>query len=111
MQVALTNERRKSLSLSGTDVIVTSEAKSRAARARQGEASTDIKVNKILRALLITSAVGVLFVPFSSGTPEYSKKENKQCVYCHTAIGKPDLNDAGRYYKDHHSLEGYREKP
>ena len=51
-----------------------------------------------------------LLVPFSAGTPEYSKKENRQCLYCHTAIGKPDLNDAGRYYKDHHTLDGYREK-
>ena len=81
-----------------TDVIVTSESK------------RDTRVNKILQALVITSAVAVLFVPFSSGTPEYSKKENKQCAYCHTAVGKPDLNDAGRYYKDHHSLEGYREQ-
>jgi hypothetical protein len=44
------------------------------------------------------------------GTPEYSKKENKQCVYCHPAVGKPDLNDAGKYYKAHHTLEGYVEK-
>jgi hypothetical protein len=67
-------------------------------------------VKKILRALAITGAVALLFVPFAVGTPEYSKKENKQCAYCHPAIGKPDLNDAGKYYKDHHTLEGYREK-
>jgi hypothetical protein len=67
-------------------------------------------VRNILKTLAITALVALLFVPFSSGTPEYTKKENKPCVYCHTAIGKPDLNDAGKYYKDHHSLEGYREK-
>jgi hypothetical protein len=69
-------------------------------------------VKKILQLLFITAAVTVLFVPFSAGTPEYSKKENKQCTYCHTAVGKPDLNDAGRYYKDHHTLDGFRnQKP
>lgn len=67
-------------------------------------------MKNILRTLAITGAVAFLLVPFSAGTPEYSKKENRQCLYCHTAIGKPDLNDAGRYYKDHHTLDGYREK-
>jgi hypothetical protein len=60
--------------------------------------------------LVITGLVVFLFVPFSIGTPEYSKIENKPCAYCHTAVGKPDLNDAGRYYKDHHTLEGYKEQ-
>ncbi|HYR43552.1 MAG TPA: hypothetical protein VER98_11050 [Terriglobia bacterium] len=67
-------------------------------------------MKNILRTLAITGAVALVVVPFSAGTPEYSKKENRQCLYCHTAIGKPDLNDAGRYYKDHHTLDGYREK-
>jgi len=66
-------------------------------------------VNKVIRALAITAAVAVLFLPFALATPEYTKKENKQCTYCHTAVGKPDLNDAGKYYKKHHTLEGYSE--
>lgn len=68
-------------------------------------------MSKILRALTILSAVALLFAPFAAGTPEFAKKENKQCVYCHTAIGKPDLNDAGRYYKEHKTLDGYVKKP
>jgi predicted aconitase len=68
------------------------------------------KVKKMLRALGITGAVALLFVPFAVGTPEYTKKESKSCVYCHTAVGKPDLNDAGKYYKLHRTLEGYVEK-
>jgi hypothetical protein len=67
-------------------------------------------VKNILKALGITSAVSLLFVPFAVGTPEFTKKENKPCVYCHTAVGKPDLNDAGKYYKMHRTLEGYVEK-
>ena len=67
-------------------------------------------MKKLFRALAITGSVALLFVPFAVGTPEYAKKESKQCVYCHTAVGKPDLNDAGKYYKTHRTLEGYLEK-
>ena len=68
------------------------------------------KVKNILRVLAIIVPVALLLAQFAAGTPEYTKKENKQCVYCHTAMGKPDLNDAGKYYKAHHTLEGYVEK-
>jgi len=54
--------------------------------------------------------VTLLIVPFAIGTPEYTKKEKKPCLYCHTAMGKPDLNDAGKYYKTHRTLEGYVDK-
>lgn len=67
-------------------------------------------MKKVLRALAITGAVALLFVPFAAGTPEYTKKENKPCLYCHPAVGKPDLNGTGKYYKEHHTLEGYKEK-
>ncbi|HEU5238269.1 MAG TPA: hypothetical protein VFU37_14130 [Pyrinomonadaceae bacterium] len=67
-------------------------------------------MKNIIRTLAITGLVTLLFLPFAAGTPEYTKKENKPCVYCHTAVGKPDLNDAGKYYKAHHTLEGYVEK-
>jgi hypothetical protein len=67
-------------------------------------------VNKILKASAITLTVAILFLPFALATPEYTKKENKPCTFCHPAVGKPDLNDAGKYYKEHHTLEGYKEK-
>jgi hypothetical protein len=68
-------------------------------------------MTKILRFLLIVGAVTLFFSPFAIGTPEFSKKESKSCLFCHTAMGKPDLNDAGKYYKAHNnSLEGYQEK-
>ena len=67
-------------------------------------------MKKVLRALIITGTVALFFVPFAVGTPEFTKKENKACVYCHTAMGKPDLNEAGKYYKVHRTLEGYVEK-
>jgi hypothetical protein len=70
----------------------------------------EIEVSKIVRAIAIFGGVALLLSPFAIGTPEMAKKESKQCVYCHTAIGKPDLNDAGKYYKERGTLEGYREK-
>jgi len=67
-------------------------------------------VTKVLRALAILTGVTLLFAPFAVSTPEYSKKEQRQCTFCHTAMGKPDLNEAGKYYKDHdHSLRGFEE--
>jgi hypothetical protein len=67
-------------------------------------------VKKLLTALCLTGGVTLLFLPFLMATPEYTKKENKACTYCHSAVGKPDLNDAGKYYKEHHTLDGYKEK-
>jgi hypothetical protein len=44
----------------------------------------------------------------SYAKPEYAKTEGKACTFCHVAAGKPDLNDAGKFYAAHaHSLDGY----
>jgi hypothetical protein len=67
-------------------------------------------VKKVLTALAIVGGVTLLLSPFAVSTPEYAKKEGAQCVVCHTAVGKADLNDAGKYYKDHKSLDGYTGK-
>lgn len=42
--------------------------------------------------------------------PEFSKKEKKGCTFCHIANGKKELNPAGDYYKEKHTLEGYTPK-
>ncbi len=47
----------------------------------------------------------------SHAKAEYTKKEKKACTFCHVDAKKApkDLNDAGKYYKDHGlSLEGYK---
>jgi hypothetical protein len=50
----------------------------------------------------------------SYGTQEYMKQTKKACAYCHTQTvpktGDPkakDLTDAGKYFKEHKSLDGY----
>ena len=41
---------------------------------------------------------------------EFSKTENKKCIYCHVKAGSKDLNAAGKHYKQNKSFEGYKEK-
>ncbi|MGD0364089.1 MAG: hypothetical protein ABSC93_24700 [Bryobacteraceae bacterium] len=47
----------------------------------------------------------------SFGKPEYVKTTKKACAYCHVdSKAKPkELTQAGKYYKEHNSLEGYTE--
>lgn len=67
-------------------------------------------MRKLIPIVGIAGALAFIFSQIAVGTPEMAKKEGKQCIYCHTAVGKPDLNDAGKYYKEHGSFEGYKEK-
>jgi len=69
------------------------------------------RLKKILRAFAIFGGVALLFTPLAVSTPEMAKKESKSCITCHTAVGKSDLNDAGKYYKEKKTLEGFKPKP
>ena len=48
------------------------------------------------------------------GKAEYTKQEKKACSFCHTVAVPKDadsakgLTDAGKYYKDHKSFDGYK---
>jgi hypothetical protein len=42
--------------------------------------------------------------------PEYTKKEKKACVFCHVTATSKELNDAGKYYEQKKTLEGYKGK-
>ncbi len=56
----------------------------------------------------------------SYGTPEYTKKEKKNCTFCHSKVAPKDkvlmkdeknLTGAGKYYAAHnHSFQGYTGK-
>ncbi len=62
-----------------------------------------MKLFQILVALAILSGS---MISISTAKPAYAQKEGKKCTYCHTAAGKPDLNDTGKCYKENdHSLE------
>ncbi len=40
-------------------------------------------------------------------TIEIAEKERRSCVTCHTAFGRPELNEIGEYYQRQGTLEGY----
>ena len=52
----------------------------------------------------------VLSTSLSYGKAEYTKKEKKPCAYCHVTATSKELNDAGKYYKEKKTLEGYKAK-
>ena len=40
--------------------------------------------------------------------PVDAKKTGKSCTFCHVKYGSKDLTDAGKYYKEKGTLEGYK---
>ena len=60
-------------------------------------------------AMLMGGFLAVSTVSF--GKPEYVKATKKPCTFCHVdSKAKPkELTEAGKYYKEHKSLEGYTE--
>ena len=68
---------------------------------------------RTLRYILPASiALAGFLLPMATmqAKPEFSKKEKKSCTFCHVAAGKKELNPAGDYYKEKHTLEGYTPK-
>jgi hypothetical protein len=51
-------------------------------------------------------------IPYSVSLsrPTDKKRTGKGCLYCHQNYGSKDLTEAGRYYKQKGTLEGYKEK-
>jgi hypothetical protein len=64
---------------------------------------------KLLKVLIGVALITGSLLSLASAKPEYAKKEAKACTFCHVKAGSKELNDAGKYYKEHdHSLEGYK---
>ena len=60
-------------------------------------------------ASILAAGLLVPVVPVH-GKPEYAKSEKKSCITCHVKTGAKELNDVGKYYKEHnHSLDGYKQ--
>ena len=65
----------------------------------------------------VAFVLSAAFVPALTATPEeptppsrtieLAEKERRSCVTCHTAFGRPELNEAGEYYRAEGTLEGY----
>lgn len=64
---------------------------------------------RLLKGLIALTVFGGCLLTLGTAKMEYAKKEGKSCTFCHVKAGAKDLNDAGKYYKEHnHSLEGYK---
>ncbi len=71
-------------------------------------------MNKKINRIFLLLAIVLLLYAFypASARPEYAVKESRNCPYCHTREGPPQLNEAGLYYGTHnHSFEGYVPAP
>lgn len=69
-------------------------------------------MRSIMRFLAPASivAAGAMFIGLpSSASPDLAKKERRDCTYCHTTKTSRELNEAGKYYKKHKTLEGYEQ--
>lgn len=67
-------------------------------------------MSKFLLSAAVFAAILYLAPSRSFATPEYSRRSDKECSYCHPAKGY-SLTEAGKYYKEHKTLKGYQPPP
>jgi hypothetical protein len=61
----------------------------------------------ILGPLGILAAGSLFFAQQSPAKPDYSRRTNKDCEFCHPPKSR-ELTEAGRYFQEHrNSLAGY----
>ena len=65
-----------------------------------------MKLWKFTIPAAVLFAGAILTTGVSSAKPEYTKKEKKPCVTCHVTAQSKELNDTGKFYKEHKTLEG-----
>mgnify|MGYP002015661201 CR=1 FL=1 len=67
----------------------------------------------IIRRMIVAVAIAVSAICFHTlnlATPVDGKKTNKSCIYCHTKYGSEELTEAGKYYRDKGTLDGYTKR-
>ena len=70
-------------------------------------ASGKVVLKAFFVAVSIAGVAAAVFAAGVYGMPEIAEVEDRSCVTCHTALGRAELNDAGQYYEQHRTLEGY----
>jgi hypothetical protein len=66
---------------------------------------------RMLKNVLPAAALAVGFLALtttSQAKPEYTRKENKPCTFCHVKAGTKDLNDSGKYYKENKKVKNLK---
>lgn len=66
-----------------------------------------------MRNLILSAAIFVTVLYFSPSpgvaSPEYARRTQKDCNYCHPPANYT-LTNAGKYYQAHKTLKGYQPK-
>jgi hypothetical protein len=65
-------------------------------------------VNLAISSLVLAAGLSLHVLPLRA-IPEYTAKESKECEFCHPGNDPYALNEAGKYYADYRSFEGYGE--
>ena len=66
---------------------------------------------RMLRFILPAAVLAAGFLTLtttSHAKPEFTKKENKPCSFCHVKAGSKELNDNGKYYKEHKKVKNVK---
>lgn len=63
---------------------------------------------KFVRLFVLISIALLAAASLGMSKPEYAKKESAKCTTCHPAGKFKELTDAGKYYAEHKTLEGYK---
>ena len=63
---------------------------------------------RIIACLLFLTVAFLSLRSFHFSKPMDAKKTGKSCVFCHTKVGSKELTDAGKYYKENGTLDGYK---
>jgi hypothetical protein len=70
-----------------------------------------MRMLKLVLPAAVLAAGFLALTATSYAKPEYTKKENKPCTFCHVKAGSHDLNDSGKYYKEKKTLKGLKVQP
>lgn len=68
---------------------------------------------RLIKVLVVgIVAAGSVFVLHTSNfsIPADAKKTDKSCIHCHIQSGSKELTEAGKYYRDKGTLDGYKKK-
>ena len=65
---------------------------------------------KGLFVAIVAVLSAVVFHTSNFSKPADTKKTNQSCIHCHTQSGSKELTEAGKYYRDKGTLDGYKKK-
>jgi len=65
---------------------------------------------KLMACLFFLTVAVLALRSFHLSKPIDAKKTGKSCIFCHTKVGSKELTEAGKYYKENGTLDGYKPK-